>query len=140
MNEISKILLLVTDNGEDFYVMSKKYAPNREKDGKYEFPGGHVDKGESPFEALLREVDEEIESDFLNEKLKTADLDPIQIITTSKGTHHLFRLNISREEYARLIPKEESRGFDLIPKSKLFDNLFQDSLTPKTRKIVDALK
>lgn len=45
-------------------VLACRRAPDRSSGGKWEFPGGKVEPGESPADALVREIREELDVDI----------------------------------------------------------------------------
>ncbi|MDD9951207.1 MAG: NUDIX hydrolase [Zetaproteobacteria bacterium] len=77
------------------------------RDGRYEFIGGRVDPGESPWEALIREIYEEEPSGILAKKLLQAQ----QEKTTLSGPSYL---KISNQEEVALfflcMPYRELKG------------------------------
>ena len=62
---------------KDNKVFCCRRGPGRALEGKYEFPGGKVEVGETQQEAIMREIKEELET----------DVRPIKFIGTS---HHIY--------------------------------------------------
>ncbi|MFT5560847.1 MAG: NADH pyrophosphatase NudC (nudix superfamily) [Candidatus Azotimanducaceae bacterium] len=56
---VSKAIIVVERETGSRCLMSAKRDPGRDNDGKLEFLGGRIESGESPLEALLRELSEE---------------------------------------------------------------------------------
>lgn len=62
---------LIADDGT---VLMQKRPPDKQHGGLWEFPGGKVDPGETPVDALVREIDEE-----LGVAVSADDLFPISV-------------------------------------------------------------
>ncbi|WP_345800219.1 (deoxy)nucleoside triphosphate pyrophosphohydrolase [Microbacterium sp. AZCO] len=66
---------------QDELFLACRRAPGRSAGGKWEFPGGKVEPGESPEEALVREIREELSVEILVTGHLTSDVTgPIRLI------------------------------------------------------------
>ncbi len=140
MDKIAKIQVIVSKEGENFFLMSKKKEDGAESDGKLEFLGGHIKKKESTLEGLIRELKEEEVSCCLAEKAREGKLKSTEV-EVAGALHYLFELKISQNEYDKLeAGAKESFGFQLIPEDELFSEKLRENLTSRTRKIIDVLK
>ena len=61
-----KIVVSIALINNDDHVLISKRPNNKPLSGFWEFPGGKVEKGESPANALIREVKEELNIDINN--------------------------------------------------------------------------
>ena len=73
--------------GEDGRVLLQQRPPGRHMEGLWEFPGGKVDDGELPEEALVRELEEE-----LGIRVDAASLVPAAFASADAGEKHLLLL------------------------------------------------
>jgi 8-oxo-dGTP diphosphatase len=71
----------------DGQVLVQKRAANRSMAGLWEFPGGKVESGERPEDALVRELDEE-----LGIIVRPDDLTPLSFASAPLGDQHLLLL------------------------------------------------
>jgi 8-oxo-dGTP diphosphatase len=71
----------------DGQVLVQKRAANRSMAGLWEFPGGKVEPGERPEDALVRELDEE-----LGIIVRSDDLTPLSFASAPLGDQHLLLL------------------------------------------------
>jgi 8-oxo-dGTP diphosphatase len=71
----------------DGQVLVQKRAVNRSMAGLWEFPGGKVEPGERPEDALARELDEE-----LGIIVRPDDLTPLSFASAPLGDRHLLLL------------------------------------------------
>ena len=74
-----KVVAAVIKNGNKIYATQRGYG---EFKGGWEFPGGKIEQGETSQEALVREIEEELET-----KIKVNDL--IDTIKYDYPTFHL---------------------------------------------------
>lgn len=137
--QVAKLRLTVKRDGERWYVLSKKRArEGQEKHGKLEMLGGHLNPGEGSFDAMVRELREEVSSNLLSGKVQEKDLE--RVLDAGGACHYLYHLEITQEEFASLEPSpKESLGFELVRAVELEAGELHPRLTPRTRKIFDAL-
>jgi ribosomal protein S18 acetylase RimI-like enzyme len=130
---VSKAFVLVGDH----YLFSEKREPQSpEKDHRLELLGGTIGSGETPFQGLLRELQEEERSGTLLEKASTLNPSPREIAIGIEP-HFIYEMAVTDDEYKRMAhDAHESYGFHLVPKSAIMD---EDELrtntslfTPKT--------
>ena len=65
--EYFAVSVIFIENSEGKFLVQKT---SERKGGNYSSTGGHVDRGETPFSTILREVKEEIGLDITNEDVK----------------------------------------------------------------------
>ena len=103
-------------NGNKIYATQRGYG---EFKGGWEFPGGKIEQGETSQEALVREIEEELET-----KIKVNDL--IDTIEYDYPTFHLSmecfwceivkgNLVLLEAEAAKWLTKEELYSVDWLP-------------------------
>ena len=134
---VAKIIVKVDRKDVPWLLFSIKRAKSPEKHGKLEFLGGHLEPGETPLQALVRELEEEEKSGLLSRK--AAEEQPGFIEFEAGGAHHyLFEIVISENDYQIIEhDKRESLGFELIPASEAVHH--RQRLTPRSRKIFNVL-
>ena len=109
-----KVVAAVIKNGNKIYATQRGYG---EFKGGWEFPGGKIEQGETSQEALVREIEEELET-----KIKVNDL----IDTIEYQTFHLSmecfwceivkgNLVLLEAEAAKWLTKEELYSVDWLP-------------------------
>ncbi|WP_435417812.1 (deoxy)nucleoside triphosphate pyrophosphohydrolase [Parerythrobacter aurantius] len=72
------VVAAVLVDGEGRWLLHRR-PPDKEHGGLWEFPGGKVEQGEMPTEAIVREMAEETGID-----LSRADLDPVGFATSNR--------------------------------------------------------
>lgn len=68
MQKIFPVVVGIIKEGEKIYLQMRK-KPGHPTDGFWELPGGNIEFGEAPEDALIREVKEETNFDIVIEKL-----------------------------------------------------------------------
>lgn len=88
------ILCLKTPNGQKYALVQGRYT------GKWSFPKGHSNEGETPLECALREVSEETGLDILPH--------PIEYKSLGYGSYYVFIL----KDQPPLIPRDTTEIMD----------------------------
>ena len=154
-----KAVFYVKDDktGELNYIVSlKKHDKAKsKKDGRYEFLGGKVDKGERLLEALARETAEEDPSLILAKRMSYVfNSEPeklnYKLVTLKNGkTHAVFVLPLLDEEWLRLekfyrehdLENSETYGFEKLDLSYFtWKKEKKLNWTPQTLRIFKALR
>jgi 8-oxo-dGTP diphosphatase len=102
-------------------VLIAKRPPGRPLAGLWEFPGGKVERGEEPEEALIRELREE-----LGIEIAEADLEPLTFAGHAYPDFHLLMplyrcsrwsgtLAAQEGQELRWVRPEELAGYDMLP-------------------------
>lgn len=119
MKHIEVVAAIIHDDNGRIFATQRGYGDY--KDG-WEFPGGKIEPGESPEEALRREIWEELETLIIIEHLvKTIEYDyPLFHLTM-----HCFccriesgSLTLKEHEAARWLKLEELESVDWLPADK----------------------
>ena len=114
---VAAVITACNENGEKI-IFATQRGQGEFKDG-WEFPGGKVEPGETPQEALKREIMEELETD-----IKVGDL--IETIEYDYPTFHLSMdcfwveivkgdLVLREHEAAKWLTKEQLGSVDWLP-------------------------
>lgn len=132
MKQIEVVAAIIHDSEGRIFATQRGYGDY--KDG-WEFPGGKMEPGESPEEALKREIWEELETKIVVERLvQTVDYD----YPNFHLTMHCFwcsiesgSLILKEHEAARWLKKEEIDSVEWLPADlivvKEFSNLHQNN-------------
>lgn len=125
MKRIEVVAAIIHDAEGRIFATQRGYGEF--KDG-WEFPGGKMEAGETPEEALRREIWEELETRIEVERLvETVEYDYPQFHLTM----HCFlcrvesgRLELKEHEAARWLEKEELGSVDWLPADlQIIDNI-----------------
>ena len=116
MKTIEVVAAIIYDGKGRIFATQRGYGEM--KDG-WEFPGGKIEPGESPEEALKREIWEELETDIeVGQKLQVVEWD----YPTFHLTMHCFwcriirgELTLKEHEAARWLAQEELDSVDWLP-------------------------
>lgn len=77
--KVVKVVAAVIRNGDEVFATARGYGDYK---GQWEFPGGKIESDETPQQALIREIKEELDTD-----IKVGDL--IETIEYDYPTFHL---------------------------------------------------
>ncbi len=124
-------IALIDNDGR---ILLAKRPRNKPMGGLWEFPGGKIEKCETPEQALIREIDEE-----LGVNTKQSCLAPVSFASHAYDAFHLLLLlYICRRWQGSPEPKEggelawvkpsQLRQFDMPPANKEFISVLQDLL------------
>ena len=124
-----KVVAAVIKNGNKIYATQRGYG---EFKGGWEFPGGKIEQGETSQEALVREIEEELET-----KIKVNDL--IDTIEYDYPNFHLYmecfwceiikgNLVLLEAEGAKWLTKEELYSVDWLPADLLLIPKIEENL------------
>lgn len=119
MKNIEVVAAIIHDDEGRIFATQRGYGDY--KDG-WEFPGGKIEQGETPEEALKREILEELETDIAVEKLvQTVEWD----YPNFHLTMHCFLCSIEsgslvlkEHEAARWLKPEDLNSVDWLPADK----------------------
>ena len=120
MKQIEVVAAIIHDNEGRIFTTQRGYGDY--KDG-WEFPGGKMEPGETPEDALKREIWEELETKIVVERLvQTVDYDYPQFHLTM----HCFLCSIEsgslilkEHEAARWLKPEELDSVDWLPADRI---------------------
>ena len=120
MKNIEVVAAIIHDDEGRIFATQRGYGDY--KDG-WEFPGGKIEQGETPEEALKREIQEELETDIAVEKLvQTVEWD----YPNFHLTMHCFLCSIEsgslvlkEHEAARWLSKDELDSVDWLPADRV---------------------
>ena len=120
MKQIEVVAAIIHDETERIFATQRGYGDF--KDG-WEFPGGKMEQGETPEEALRREIWEELETNIVVERL-------IQTVEYDYPNFHLTMhcywchiecgvLTLKEHEAARWLTREQLGSVDWLPADKI---------------------
>lgn len=111
-----KVVAAVIKNGNKIYATQRGYG---EFKGGWEFPGGKIEQGETSQEALVREIEEELETKIkVNDLIDTIEYDyPIFHLSMECFWCEIIKGNLVllEAEAAKWLTKEELYSVDWLP-------------------------
>ncbi len=114
-----KVVAAIIINKEKVFATQRGYGEF--KDG-WEFPGGKIEKGETPEQALVREIQEELETKIkVNEKIDTIEYDyPNFHLSMDCFICNIVEgdLILKEHEAAKWLSKDELYSVDWLPADK----------------------
>ena len=120
MKKIEVVAAIIHDEKERIFATQRGYGDF--KDG-WEFPGGKMEPGESPEEALKREIMEELDTKIVVERLvQTVDFDYPKVHLTMHCFWCLVEngsLTLKEHEAARWLSKNQLDIIDWLPADKV---------------------
>ena len=122
---IEVVAAIIHDDQDRVFATQRGYGDM--KDG-WEFPGGKMEQGETPEEALKREILEELETEIFVERLVTTvewDYPKFHLTMHCFSCHiESGSLTLKEHEAARWLTKEQLCTVDWLPADKVVvDNL-----------------
>ena len=122
-----KVVAAVIRRGNKIFATQRGYGEY--KDG-WEFPGGKVEPGESPRDALVREIKEELDADIeVGDKILTVNLD----YTDFYLSMDCFWASLNEGEQLKLLEHEAARWLTC-------DELDSVEWLPADVKVVEAIR
>lgn len=114
--KVTKVVAAIIKQDNRIFATQRGYG---EFKGGWEFPGGKIEKNETPQEALIREIKEELETTItVGELIDTVEYD----YPTFHLTMHCFlctvvsgNLVLKEHEAARWLTREQLRSVDWLP-------------------------
>jgi 8-oxo-dGTP diphosphatase len=120
MKQIEVVAAIIHDETERIFATQRGYGDF--KDG-WEFPGGKMEQGETPEDALRREIWEELETKIVVERLiQTVEYDyPNFHVTMHCYWCHIECgvLTLKEHEAARWLTKEQLGSVDWLPADRV---------------------
>ena len=120
MKQIEVVAAIIHDDEGRIFATQRGYGDY--KDG-WEFPGGKIEQGETPEEALKREIWEELETKIVVDRLiQTVDYDyPAFHLTMHCFWCHIGSgsLTLKEHEAARWLKPEELDSVDWLPADRI---------------------
>ena len=127
---VAAIIKTINENGEPIiFATQRGYGDFK---GGWEFPGGKIEEGETPQEALIREIKEELETDIIVGEL-------IDTIEYDYPTFHLSmdcfwaeivsgELVLTEHEAAKWLTKDELDSVEWLPADIILINQISDQI------------
>lgn len=100
---------------------------NKSQGNKWGIPGGKVNKGETPLQAIIRETQEETGYDIANQPIENLGTVYIEYNEKDHFTYHMFRTQLHGDPGTVKIDFNEHKGFTWVtPADGLKMDLLQD--------------
>lgn len=119
MNTIKVVAAVIHDNEGRVFVTQRGYGDMK---GGWEFPGGKIEQGETPEQALVREIKEELDTTITVERLiTTVEWDyPKFHLTMNCYICHIEQGSLTLKEHqaAKWLPKHLLNTINWLPADK----------------------
>ena len=127
MKQIIVVAAIIENNNNEFLIVQRNN--NSMQGNLWEFPGGKIEFGETPHEALIREIDEELSIQIFDLELfdiswgmLNNDLQAIMILYNCKSKNNNITLNVGKD--FKWVKKTELHNYqftllDIEPTKKL---------------------
>mgnify|MGYP003676757937 CR=1 FL=1 len=122
---------LIDENGR---ILVQKRPEGKPMAGLWEFPGGKVEKGETPEEALVRELEEELAID-----VKRQDIEPVAFASEAVEDQHLILLLYICRKWTGHIQSAESLEMQWLPVEAIQDLPMPSADGPLVQKLSYSL-
>ena len=121
-----KVVAAIIRDGDRIFATQRGYGPYKDW---WEFPGGKVEKGETPEAAIVREIREELDTEIVAENfLTTVDYDYPEFHLTMDCFWCRIReghLQLLEHEAAKWLPLDNLRQVDWLPADILVVNAIE---------------
>lgn len=127
--KIVRVVAAVIRKGDSIFATQRGYGPQR---GLFEFPGGKIEPGETPQEALVREIREELDAEIrVGELLHTIEYDyptfhlSMDVFWCELASEHLV---LKEHESAKWLTKDNLRTVQWLPADLELIDLIKERL------------
>jgi 8-oxo-dGTP diphosphatase len=113
MKKIVYVSAVVLTDGEGRVLLAQR-PEGRTMAGLWEFPGGKIEPGETPEEALIRELKEELDI-----ALVPGHLAPLTFVSHAYTDFHLFMPVFACHDWRGVVLPKEAQAFAWVPPAEL---------------------